>query len=105
MELMKEFFTISEQARLFLFSCLLGLPVGIVFDVFRIFRKIFPHKKFVIHIEDVLFIFIWAILIVLYYTSFGLGQFRGIYVLGSGLGFVIYWCLSPLHAFNFKKRT
>ncbi|MDR0983543.1 MAG: spore cortex biosynthesis protein YabQ [Ruminococcus sp.] len=90
MDLMKEFFTINEQARLFLFSCLLGAPLGIIFDLFRISRRLIPHNKAVVHIEDIVFIFIWVILLVIYYTSFGMGQFRFIYVLGSGLGFVLY---------------
>jgi hypothetical protein len=95
MDLMREFFTINEQAKLFLFSCLLGVPVGVVFDVFRIARRIIPHSRWVVHVEDVVFVFIWAVLLVIYYTSFGMGQFRVIYVIGSGLGLVLYLVLMP----------
>ena len=36
MEGLESFFTSGQQLQLFLLSCAFGIPIGIVFDIFRV---------------------------------------------------------------------
>ena len=54
-EIPDTYFTVQEQTTLFLFACLLGLPMGLLFDLFRMLRVLFRHAIVVVAIEDILF--------------------------------------------------
>lgn len=54
-EIPDTYFTVQEQTTLFLFACLLGLPMGLLFDLFRMLRVLFRHAMVVVAIEDILF--------------------------------------------------
>ena len=45
MDGLESFFTASQQLRLFVLSCAFGIPIGILFDIFRVIRLFFPHGK------------------------------------------------------------
>lgn len=49
---------VSSQAILFLTSIQIGLLMGVLFDVIRIFRKLIKHPSFIVQIEDMLY---WVI--------------------------------------------
>ena len=55
MEGLESFFTSGQQFGLFFVSCLFGVPIGIVFDMFRVLRMIFRHGRIAVIIEDILF--------------------------------------------------
>ena len=42
---LETFFTVPEQTRLLIFAVLLGIPLGVVFDVLRTLRLLLPHGK------------------------------------------------------------
>lgn len=46
---------VSSQALLFMTSVEIGIIMGIIFDLIRIFRKIIKHPNFLVQIEDLLF--------------------------------------------------
>ena len=46
-EIPDTYFTVQEQTTLFLFACLLGLPMGLLFDLFRMLRVLFRHAMMV----------------------------------------------------------
>ena len=46
---------VSNQAYLFLVFIVNGVLIGLLFDFFRIARKVIPTNDFVTYIEDVLF--------------------------------------------------
>jgi len=89
--------SLSGQAISFLVSALGGFILGVVYDIFRVFRRIVRHKTAFTTVTDAVFWIISTLLmfyILLYINS---GQFRGYFVLGAVLGCVIYLCtLSPL---------
>lgn len=49
-----------EQTRLLIFAVLLGIPLGVVFDVLRTLRLLLPHGKLAAALEDVAFLLLWA---------------------------------------------
>lgn len=88
----ESFFTVCEEAKLFLLSVIMGGVFGVVFDVFRALRVIFPILKGTIPtmICDALYIIICAAGIFLFSLIFARGEVRLYYVLGAVPGFVIY---------------
>ena len=59
---LETFFTVPEQTRLLIFAVLLGIPLGVVFDVLRMLRLLLPHGKLAAALEDVAFLLLWAAL-------------------------------------------
>ncbi|HHX56636.1 MAG TPA: hypothetical protein GX710_01305 [Clostridiales bacterium] len=88
---LETFFTATEQTQLFLLSCLLGIPIGIFFDIFRVIRVVIPHNKIMVAIEDVLFMFIYASFVMCFSIVASRGEFRVFYVVGNLLGFTVYF--------------
>ena len=46
---------VCNQSELFFISIQIGVVIGIIFDVIRIFRKTIRHHNFIVQIEDMLF--------------------------------------------------
>ena len=90
---LETFFTVPEQTRLLIFAVLLGIPLGVVFDVLRTLRLLLPHGKLAAALEDVAFLLLWAGALLCFSTVLARGEFRGYYVMGSVLGFLL-----PLYA-------
>ena len=53
---------VSSQSMLFLASVEIGVLMGVLFDLIRIFRKILKHPNFLVQIEDMLYWIICALL-------------------------------------------
>lgn len=89
---LETFFTVSEQCSLFLLSCLLGMGIGVFFDIFRTLRIVFPPaaKNKAVFAEDVLFMVISGTAVFLYSAVFCRGQVRFFCIVGSALGFMLY---------------
>ncbi|HAJ96286.1 MAG TPA: hypothetical protein DCO72_00890, partial [Ruminococcus sp.] len=68
------FWTIQEELSLFGGACLLGIPAGILFDLNRLFRRIFPHHhRLTVAIEDTLWMLSVATLLLCYASGFAKG--------------------------------
>lgn len=81
---------VTNQAYLFLIFTINGIVIGLLFDFFRISRKVFNTNDAVTYIEDVLF-WILAGAIVLYSIFvFNNGELRLYMFLGIILGAFIY---------------
>lgn len=82
--------SVGEQAYLFLISIAVGGVCGLVYDNFRVVRKLIKHKKINVYLEDGLF---WIIVTGGTYYIFlhkNDGEVRLYMLLGIGLGFVVY---------------
>lgn len=84
------FLTVHEETLLFLYSCLLGAALGLLFDVLRAVRLVLPHKTFAAALEDVFFLLFWAGCIAAFTSAFAKGDLRFYYIFGSILGFLLY---------------
>ena len=99
------YFTVQEQTTLFLYACLLGLPVGLFFDTFRILRVIFPHHMVAIMLEDILFCFGCAVLLASFTVTACRGEFRLFYPMGMLLGSLVRRFLFGNHLLKIVRRT
>ncbi|MBP1564300.1 MAG: spore cortex biosynthesis protein YabQ [Oscillospiraceae bacterium] len=88
---LETFFSINEQLKLFLLSCLLGIPVGIIYDIFRIIRIILPHNHVLTAIEDVLFFIIYSVILMCFTISAARADFRVYYIVGNIIGAGAYF--------------
>lgn len=83
--------TISQQTAIFLFTVGIGVFIGLVYDIFRILRKVFKHKNFIIHVEDFIFwIFVTCVMFYLMLNK-NYGEIRGFTILGSIMGWLLYF--------------
>lgn len=83
---------VCRQTELFLLSVLLGGGLGVLWDVFRALRAIFPvmGKAVPTAVCDGLYLILCGIGIYIFSIVMGDGQVRGYYWLGAFLGAVIY---------------
>lgn len=83
-------FSVSQETRLFLLSCLLGLPLGLCFDCLRFLRTLLPHHRTAVFLEDALFAVGFVLLWQGYAVSAAGGSLRYYFALGALLGFALY---------------
>lgn len=83
--------SITEQGFVFLFACLVGVVLGIFYDVFRIARIAFNPRFFVIFIEDILFCFGASAAVVLFVYYANSGIIRWFALVGCALAFAFYY--------------
>lgn len=89
---LETFFTVSEQTRLLFCAILLGIPLGMCFDVLRVIRLLIRHGKLAAALEDIFFLLLWTGALICFSVVLARGELRGYYVLGSALGFLLYCC-------------
>lgn len=89
-EIPDTYFTVQEQTTLFLFACLLGLPMGLLFDLFRMLRVLFRHAIVVVAIEDILFCCTCAVTLAAFTSVACRGEFRLFYPVGMLLGCLLW---------------
>lgn len=88
---LETFFTASAQLKLFLLSCAFGIPIGMVYDIFRIFRITVPHNNILVIIEDLIFFILYSIFVMAFTVSAARADFRVYYIIGNILGFTLYY--------------
>lgn len=89
---LETFFTVPEQTRLLIFSVLLGIPLGLCFDVLRTLRLLLRHGTLATALEDMAFLLVWGGAVLCFSSVLARGELRGYYVMGSALGFLLYRC-------------
>lgn len=80
----------DNQAYLFAIFILNGILIGILFDIFRIFRRTFKTSDIITYIEDILFWIISGITMLYFIFIFNNGEIRLYIFLGIFLGVVLY---------------
>ena len=81
---------IAGEGWFMLHSFLLGAGITLFYDLFRILRRVIPHRTLLLSLEDLIF---WVlatagIFYLLYYENNGM--FRWFAVIGAGLGMLLY---------------
>ncbi len=83
--------TLSAQTQYFLYSLVLGLLIGAVYDFMRAIRiSVYYGRKAKFYFSDVLIFVFTAFVFELYTISFGYGKIRYYAILGMLLGFIFY---------------
>ncbi len=85
--------SVSTQAYIFLYSVLIGMFIGFIYDIFRIKRRVIKTGVFFVYIEDLLFWIIIAIFIFIHVYYFNDGEFRCYILTGAIIGVIIYMLL------------
>jgi hypothetical protein len=85
------FFSVSQQAELFLLSVLLGAGLGVIYDAFRLLRAVFltARKNVAVHIADFIYVLFYAFCIFIYSMVCCRGEVRLYIVIGSICGFIL----------------
>lgn len=103
---------ITNQAFLFLVFVVIGLIIGLLFDIFRILRISFKTKDVVTYIEDILFWIITGILVLYSIFIFNNGEIRFFIFIGIAIGVILYIMLFSsyiikysVYIINFIKKV
>lgn len=84
---------VSNQAYLFLVFIVNGVIIGLLFDFFRIARKVVPTNDFVTYMEDILFWILAGATVLYSIFIFNNGELRLFMFLGIILGAFAYMIL------------
>lgn len=82
---------VNAQTAVFLQSLLLGMALGLFYDVFRIIRLAIRHSSAIIFLEDMAYFIACAVITFLFALSAVNGHVRVFLVIGEFLGAVIYY--------------
>lgn len=81
---------INVQTTSFVYICVLGILLGVVYDFFSVFRTIFKHKVFTFF-SDILFCAVSVCSFAFLSLKYGYGMMRAYLFFGVVLGFVLYF--------------
>lgn len=86
------FFTIPQQVFIFLCSVILGGALGMVYDVFRAIRIIFPFmgRKIPTAAADIIYMMIFGLAVFMLSALMGRGVVRFFCAAGAAIGAVLY---------------
>ena len=83
--------SMAGQAWMFLSTVMVGGAIGLLYDVFRIFRKTARHTGLAVTLED-LFFWVAATGLTFYYMLHRhYGEMRVIYLIGVTIGILLYF--------------
>ncbi len=78
------------QLIIFGSSCLLGIALGFIYDLFRIVRMIINPKFVGIFIQDVIYFILSGVITFLFVLSLNNGESRFYILAGEGIGWITY---------------
>lgn len=84
-------FSSFGDTEYFLCSLLLGVFLGVVYDVFRLIRIILPKNNTIIFFEDILFCMFSTASFLILAFNVGSGRIRGMAAFGTLFGFSLYY--------------
>ena len=82
--------SVAGQTIIFLSCIACGITIGIVFDLFRIIRRIIPTNDFITLIEDIIYWLIASVIVFAFILNFNSGELRWYEFLGVLLGVGMY---------------
>ncbi len=101
----------KTQFAIFIFSCILGVVLGIIYDCFRIARMIINPRNIFIFFQDIVYFLLSALITFLFVLMFNDGESRFYILAGEGIGWIVYhltfgevvYRCSEKMAINFKS--
>ena len=78
------------QIQLFIIFIINGIIIGVIFDIFRILRKTFKYKDYMVYLQDILFWILVGISILYCSFMFNNGELRIFMIFACINGFAIY---------------
>jgi spore cortex biosynthesis protein YabQ len=83
----------SGQAVAFLTTAAAGAALGVLYDCFRILRRVVRHKTAATTAEDAIFWIASTLLMFALLMSLGLSEIRGFIFMGLALGAILYFMM------------
>lgn len=83
------YFSTNEEILIFLYSCLLGFFLGVVYDALRIARATVVHNKLMVFAEDFFYMIFASLCYFIFVMELARGQIRLYILLGNLAGFII----------------
>lgn len=102
---LETFFTASTQLEVFLVSCGVGVVLGLVYDVLRVFRIVLPHSDLLTHLEDAVLVSSYGVFLMCFAFSLMRGQLRAFFVVGNALGFTLWFCTAGVVVVGVANRV
>lgn len=90
----------TDELISFLMCILLGMGIGILFDIFRIVRKIIHHNNVVVIIQDCVFCICSGVYVFYLMYILNSGQFRFYMLMGIIISNIIYFLVASKHFIN-----
>lgn len=81
---------IISQVSVFCYACLLGVGLGFLYDIFRIFRMMINHHYIGIFIQDVIYFAVSGVVTFLFVLTINKGETRFYILAGEGIGWIGY---------------
>ena len=79
-----------SQEQIFIFFFIIGVVIGLLFDIFRVLRKSFKTPDFITLIEDISYLSIVGLLIIYSIIKLNSGDIRFYIFIAIFLGILIY---------------
>ncbi len=103
---------IHIQLSMLIISILLGIAMGLTYDLVRILRRIVSHNNILIFLQDIIYWIIWAFVVIDKIHIFNSGEVRIYIFLGIGVGILVYaytigWVLRKIvsHILCLRKKN
>lgn len=81
---------LKMQLIIFGSSCVLGVTLGFIYDLFRIVRMIINPRNMGIFIQDVIYFILSGLITFIFVLCFNSGESRFYILAGEGIGWIIY---------------
>ena len=85
--------SMSGQAAAFLATAAAGAVLGMLYDCFRILRRVMRHKTITTTIEDAIFWIVSTLLMFAFLLNRNFGDIRAFIFMGLALGAVLYFLM------------
>lgn len=79
-----------KELWIFGYSCLLGVGLGILYDVFRIIRMLINTRNITIFLQDIIYFIVSGLVTFLFVLGINEGQSRFYILAGEGIGWIAY---------------
>jgi len=83
--------SMPAQAWLFLSTVLVGVAIGVFYDIFRIFRRILRHSSAIVQLEDLFFWLIVTGAVFYFMLHRNYGEIRPFTIIGVIIGAALYF--------------
>lgn len=95
---------IYSQENMLIISIALGVLMGASYDILRGIRRVLRHNNFWIGVQDALYWFVWAMILIYVLQNYNYGIIRLYIFLAIFTGLIIYLCtISRLYLFILQQ--
>ena len=82
---------VADQVKIFLYAWLLGAALGLGYELFRIPRLAVKMPAWLIFVQDLLYVILWASATFFFQMTYSRGQVRLYILVGELLGWTVYY--------------